>query len=238
MFLMMGAVFVAQGRQEPERILGSFVTELDGRSEAQVHNARICAERLNGKLIAPGTEFSFNSLNGPWSRDRGYRRAPVSYGGQLIDAWGGGVCQTSTTIYNAALEAGFPVVERHAHHYAPNYISPGRDAAVAYPNIDLKWRNDLNVPVKLVVRAEGKYLRVELRAQSSVTKKVDIWQKPLAMIEPRTVRISGEPKTWVRNPGKAGHVVETWRSVNGVRQKLSTDSYPVMNRVLDGSSYR
>ena len=56
---------------------------------------------------------------------------------------------------DAVLEAGFPVVERHAHHYAPNYISPGRDAAVAYPNIDLKWRNDLNVPVKLVSFENG-----------------------------------------------------------------------------------
>lgn len=218
--------------------MGSYVTNLDGRSSAQVHNARICAERLNGVLIQPGQEFSFNDLNGPWSRDRGYRRAPVSYGGQLIDAWGGGVCQTSTTIYNAALLAGFPIVERHPHHYAPNYVSPGRDAAVAFPNIDLRWKNDLKVPVRVMVTASGKHIRVELRAQTNERRDVDVWQRPLAMVSPRTIRISGEAQTWVRNPGKAGQSVETWRSVDGVREFMGADSYPVMNRVLDGASFR
>ncbi|MFM9872889.1 MAG: VanW family protein [Fimbriimonadaceae bacterium] len=238
MFGLMGMAFFAQGRQDSPRLIASFTTPLDGRSGAQQHNAQICGKKLDGTIVPAGAEFSFNKTIGPWSRDRGYQRAPVSYSGQLIDAWGGGVCQMSTTLYNSALLAGFPIEERNAHHYAPNYISPGRDAAVAYPNIDLRFKNTLDVPVTIHVRLDGGQLRAELWANTRTKPKVDIWQKPLTIIEPQTIRLTAEQKTWQRNPGKPGHVVETWRSVNGVRQRLSVDSYPVMNKVLDGASRR
>lgn len=235
---LMGLAFFAQGHRNSSELVSSFTTPLDGRSSAQMHNAQICGNKLDGTIIPAGAEFSFNNTIGPWSRDRGYRRAPVSYSGQLIDAWGGGVCQTSTTLYNAALLAGFPIVERNPHHYAPNYISPGRDAAVAFPNIDLKFKNTLNVPVTIRVRTDGGQLRAELWANTEFKQTVDIWQKPLAKIEPQIIRLTAENKIWQRNPGKSGHVVETWRSIDGVRERLSLDSYPVMNKVLDGTSHR
>lgn len=235
---VMGAAFYSQGHQEPAQLVASYVTPLDGRSSAQRHNAELCAKKLDGTLIPAGGEFSFNKTVGPWSRDQGFRRAPVSYGGQLIDAWGGGVCQTSTTLYNAALLAGFQVLSRHPHTYAPGYVSPGRDAAVAYPNIDLKFVNRLPVAVVVHVRVVGDQLRAELWAKTRQRAKVEVWQRPIALIEPRTIRLSPEPQTWVRNPGKTGYVVETWRSVDGVVERLSTDSYPVMDRVLDGASHR
>lgn len=236
--LLMGLAFFAQGHQSSSKMIASFATPLEGRSEAQDHNARISGNKLNGVIIPAGAQFSFNDTIGPWSRDRGYKRAPVSYSGQLIDAWGGGVCQMSTTLYNSALLAGFPIEERNAHHYAPNYISPGRDAAVAYPNIDLRFKNTLDVPVTIKVRFDGGQLRAELWANTDEKPKVDIWQKPISVIRPQTIRLTAERQTWQRNPGKPGHVVETWRSVNGIRQRLSVDSYPVMNRVLDGASRR
>jgi triacylglycerol esterase/lipase EstA (alpha/beta hydrolase family) len=102
----------------------------------------------------------------------------------------------------------------------------------------LKFKNTLTVPVTIRVRFDGGQLRAELWANTEVRPKVDIWQKPLAIIEPQTIRLTAERKTWQRNPGKPGHVVETWRSVNGVRQRLSVDSYPVMNKVLDGATLR
>ena len=238
---MLGAIgfaFYSQGHQDADHLYSSFVTPLEGRSSAQRHNATICAKKLDGTIIQPGATFSFNDTVGPWSRDRGYRRAPVSYSGQLIDAWGGGVCQTSTTVYNAALLAGFEIEERNAHHYAPGYISPGRDAAVAFPNIDLCFTNTLKVPVTLNVKIEGDRLIAEMWAKTKARPDVEIWQKPVAVIEPRVIRLSAEHSTWVRNPGKAGHEVETWRRVNGQRERLSIDSYPVMHRVLDGASHR
>lgn len=234
----LGAAFFAQGHTEPTRSVSSFVTPLDGRSSAQRHNAELCAKKLDGTVVPAGGTFSFNKTVGPWSRDQGFRRAPVSYGGQLIDAWGGGVCQTSTTLYNAALLAGFEIKARHSHNYAPGYVSPGRDAAVAYPNIDLEFVNTLDVPVVVKVVVKGNQLRASIIGRTNKYPKVEVWQRPVAMVEPQTIRLTADSKTWVRNPGKTGHVVETWRSVDGVRQCLGTDSYPVMDRVLDSAANR
>jgi len=235
---LLGGAFVAAGHQEPSKVYAGFVTKLDGRSSAQRHNALLCSRNLDGLEIQPGQIFSFNDVVGPWSRDQGYRRAPVSYGGQLVDAWGGGVCQTSTTIYNAALLAGFEIVERNAHHYAPKYIAPGRDAAVAFPNIDLQFKNNLSVPITLHVTESNGMLRAEFRARTSEKPAVHVWQRNLQTVKPMTLNISSEQKTWVRNPGRSGHEVETWREVSGVRTRISRDSYPVMNRILDGESFR
>ena len=83
---------------------------------------------LRGKsaaIVLPGQVFSFNKTVGSWTADRGYVRAPVSYDGELIKSWGGGVCQTSTTIYNAALMAGLEILERHHHHWPARYAPLG-----------------------------------------------------------------------------------------------------------------
>ncbi|QYK53896.1 MAG: VanW family protein [Fimbriimonadaceae bacterium] len=235
---LLASAFVAGGHQEKEQVYAGYITQLEGRSSAQRHNATLCSNKLSGTEIMPGEVFSFNEVVGPWSRDQGYRRAPVSYGGQLVDAWGGGVCQTSTTIYNAALLAGFEIVERNPHHYAPSYVTPGRDAAVAFPNIDLKFRNTLDVPVTLILSQQNGKLRAEFRARTLKKPSAHVWQTNLQTIKPMTLNISSEGKTWVRNPGKPGYEVETWREIDGVRKRMSRDSYPVMNRVIDGESYR
>lgn len=234
----LGLAFVGGSRQAPERLVADYMTSLRGRSQNQRHNAQLCADKLNGTVIEPGEVFSFNATVGPWSRDRGYRRAPVSYGGQLVDAWGGGVCQTSTTIYNAALLAGFDLLERHPHHFAPSYVEPGRDAAVGFPNIDLRFRNTLDVPVRLEVTIEQDRLRAAFVARGVKSPVVAVWTEPQASIQPQTINLSPESRSWVRNPGRPGYDVVTWRRIGDARQRLSHDRYPVMNRVLDGVEYR
>jgi vancomycin resistance protein YoaR len=89
---------------------------------SQRHNARKAALSLDNQTIAPGATFSFNKVVKSWSWDQGYVKAPVSYDGELIPAYGGGVCQASTTLYNAVLLAGLPIVERHSHVFTPHYV--------------------------------------------------------------------------------------------------------------------
>ena len=81
--------------------MAGFATSLQERTASQQHNARRAAASINGQVIQPGGEFSFNKTVKSWSMDRGYVKAPVSYDGDLIREYGGGVCQTSTTLYNA-----------------------------------------------------------------------------------------------------------------------------------------
>jgi vancomycin resistance protein VanW len=144
-----------------------FATSLEGRTQGQRHNATLAAKRIHGAIIAPDATWSFNQTIGQWVRSEGYVRAPVSYGGVLVPAWGGGVCQTSTTLYNAALLAGLEVVERHPHTIAPSYIAPGRDAAVAHGIADLKLRNPYPFPCRIECFVRGDKLVCRLSAGAS-----------------------------------------------------------------------
>lgn len=199
----------------------------------QRHNAILCLKQLDGKVIGPGETFSFNEAVGTWSRDKGYRRAPVSFGGLLVDSWGGGVCQTSSTLYNAALLAGLDVVERHRHHYAPTYISPGRDAAVAFPNIDLKIKNPYNYAVRIEGAVSATGVRVDLIGVGDAPKDVRIEQRVADVARPEELLIGSGRYGRVRNPGHSGYSVETYRVMRGERELLSKDEYPVMNRIIE-----
>ena len=135
-------------------LLAAYSASLRERTPHQRHNAQLAARRLDGVVIPAGGAFSFNAVLGGWTASQGYLKAPVSYDGVLVDDYGGGVCETSTVVYNAALLAGLTVVERHPHTFAPSYVPPGRDAAVAYSNVDLKLRNPYRTPVVLHVGIE------------------------------------------------------------------------------------
>lgn len=220
-----------------DRAVGEFTTSLSGRTSAQRHNARLSAQRLNGAVVLPGETFSFNRRVGGWSRDRGYRKAPVSYNGQLIDSYGGGVCQTSTTLYNAALLAGLPIDERHSHRFHATYAPPGRDAAVAYEGVDLKFTNTTGVPLRIVAGVRGDLLVVGLHGQVRPPRpgaEVRIVSEVREVVRPTSfVLESDRPGTRVRNGGKRGFEVSTYREIGGRRELISVDSYPVMHRVLE-----
>jgi vancomycin resistance protein YoaR len=112
----------------------------------RVYNVTLAASRLNGVLVAPGEEFSFAKYLGDVSKFTGYREAYVIQNGKTVLGDGGGVCQVSTTLFRAILNAGLPVTERHAHAYRVGYyeqdMEPGVDATVYVPSVDLKFLND------------------------------------------------------------------------------------------------
>jgi vancomycin resistance protein VanW len=213
-------------------LLASFETSMVGRTAAQRHNAELAVRKLNGAVIQPGQQFSFNDRVGSWSRDQGYRRAPVSYNGTLIADWGGGVCQTSTTLYNAALLAGMDVTERNHHRFAPEYVDPGRDAAVAYGEIDLRFTNPFKYPVKIEGNIQGDRLELSLYGSDSLKVKPEIVTEMKSIQEPRIYRLPGDGGThFIRNSGKAGCAVWTYRVTGDRKELLSTDEYPVMNKI-------
>jgi len=222
----------------PENVvMAAYATPLEGRLTTQRLNAELALDKLDRVVIQPGEVFSFNDSVGTWSRNDGYRKAPVSFNGQLIWTWGGGVCQTSTTLYNAMLLAGLELVERHRHRFAPGYIVAGRDAAVAYSNIDLKFRNPYSWPVTIHAETANDKLLCTVTGKRSPTSAISIVtqldnvQSPSTLVD-NPKGIGGR----IMNPGKMGYSVATyrvWSTDAGTRRELlSKDTYPAMNRVV------
>lgn len=121
-------------------------TVFTGSSEVRVHNVATAAERFHGLVIAPGATFSFNQYLGDVSTETGFEEGLIIFGGRTIKGVGGGVCQVSTTAFQAAFYAGFPILERYPHGYRVGYYEhgegPGMDATVFYPEVDFRFVND------------------------------------------------------------------------------------------------
>jgi vancomycin resistance protein YoaR len=122
-------------------LVGSYET-IYGGIPNRIHNVQLVARLIDGTLIAPGSTFSFNETTGERSAEKGFLEAPVIINGELQTGLGGGVCQVSTTVFNAAYEAGLPITSRTNHALYISHYPLGRDATVDYPGIDLKFRND------------------------------------------------------------------------------------------------
>ncbi len=242
---LLGAVGWAAAHREREVTLARFVTSLKGRTPNQVHNVAVATRSLNGTWLRPGQVFSFNRAIGSWSSESGYKKAPVSYDGELVPSWGGGVCQASTTLYNAALLSGMTILERHRHRWAARYVSPGRDAAVAYSNIDLRFRNDHPWPVRIEGVVRGDLVEYRIVGKEPPAYRYEVRQRKESVTPPAEIRQEwreGMPRRRVRNPGKTGYRVVTWRvrlrdGAEVSRELLSDDEYPAMNRLVmeDGS---
>ena len=229
--------------------MAGYATSLKGRTNSQRHNAQKAADALNGKIIAPNAIFSFNAAVKSWSADQGFVKAPVSFDGELIKAYGGGVCQTSTTLYNAALLAGLPIVERHPHVFAPHYVPPGQDAAVAQRSIDLRFRNPYPWPLRIQAKTQGERLEVRLYGAEAVPQQVQVTTQILSTSTPaRLTRVAyrgafSSGRAYVRNPGAVGYRVLAFRTLTPYaptsasnpeerRERLSDDTYQAMDRIV------
>lgn len=151
-----------------KELVGRGISYFRGSITSRIHNITLASSRLNGLLIAPGETFSFNQTTGEISKSTGYQEAYIIKEGRTILGDGGGVCQVSTTLFRAALDAGLSIKERHAHAYRVSYYeqdSPaGLDATVFSPTADLKIQN--NTPAHLLIQAEvnlqEKMLKIDL----------------------------------------------------------------------------
>ena len=146
-------------------LLGKGTTKVGG-SAARKNNVALSAKACNGVILLPGEVFSYNNTTGSRSADKGYQAAPVYVGGASTDEVGGGICQTSSTIYYAVLHTTLEVVERRSHMYNTGYVPAGMDATVYYGSTDFRFKNNTNYPVKIVTESYdqggSRYLTVKL----------------------------------------------------------------------------
>ena len=129
-----------------EEVIGVGESKFKGSDSERIHNLELAASRINGTLVPPGQEFSFNESVGEINRDTGYTSAWIISKGRTILGDGGGVCQVSTTVFRAAINSGLPIIKRNAHSYRVSYYEqespPGMDATIYSPTVDLKFKND------------------------------------------------------------------------------------------------
>lgn len=138
---------------------GSFMTGFGGGNRG--HNIMLAASSLNNYLLAPGEVFSFNKATMPRDAEHGYKMAPIIVGGSVIPGYGGGVCQVSTTLYNAVKRAGLEVVERFPHSRPVGYVPKGMDATVS-DYLDFKFRNNKDRFIMIKTSAYGYRLVIEI----------------------------------------------------------------------------
>lgn len=127
--------------------IGSFTTSFNAGNVSRSRNVSNAARLINGTVIYPGETFSVHDAISPLTEENGYYEAPSYSNGQVVDSLGGGVCQVSTTLYNAVLRAELEVVERSPHSMVVAYVEPSMDAAIAGDYKDFKFRNDSEVPL-------------------------------------------------------------------------------------------
>lgn len=136
-------------------LLSTFSTNYSTRDADRTTNLRLAANKINGTVLMPGETFSYNQVVGARTIAAGYKEAPIYVSGEVVDGLGGGICQITSTLYNAVIYANLEIVERSNHQFVPSYVSASRDATVVYGSIDFKFKNNRNYPIKLVCSVSG-----------------------------------------------------------------------------------
>ncbi|SES01035.1 Vancomycin resistance protein YoaR, contains peptidoglycan-binding and VanW domains [Gracilibacillus ureilyticus] len=145
--------------------VGHYVTYFNSNNEERSHNIFLASEAINNHVVFPGKTFSFNEVVGKRTEEKGYLPAPEIVEGELTEGIGGGICQVSSTLYNAVDRAGVEMVERYSHSKKVPYVPPGRDATVSWYGPDFTFKNNLNQP--LLIRSKVKEGKVMIEIYSS-----------------------------------------------------------------------
>lgn len=143
-------------------LAGSCTTSLSGSSSNRISNVQVASSHLNNMVIMPGEEISVSDSILPRTTANGYKEAGTYLNGEVVPGLGGGICQVSSTIYNAAMNSGLTVVERHPHSMPVHYLPLGLDAAISAGSKDLRIRNDYDLPVYIQAGVEGKSLTISV----------------------------------------------------------------------------
>lgn len=141
-------------------LLSSFRTSFTSSNSNRSTNIRLCSEKINGTVLMPGETFSFNQVVGKRTPEAGFKPATAYSAGKVVQEYGGGICQVSSTLYNAVLYSNLEIVERTNHGYKPSYVKPGLDATVSWGGPDFKFKNNRDYPIRIVCDTSNKILKI------------------------------------------------------------------------------
>lgn len=222
-------------------LLAVYSTQFDPNNKNRYQNVSLAAQKINNILIHPNEVFSFNKVVGLRLPEYGYKEAPVLVDGKLLLDWGGGVCQVSTTLYNASLLADMEIKERSSHFQPPSYVPLGQDAAVADNLLDFRFKNTSQENIYIVSEVSSNQITVFIFGHLNSNPaeiKIETESKPInyktVVKQDNSLPIGNEI---IDSAGQKGFAVETYRvkSLNGKelsRENLSSDEFQPEDRVI------
>lgn len=239
----------------PQQLLlrSKFFTSYPSSTEERKSNIKLAAKSLDYAFVDVGGEFSFNRTVGARTEKRGYKTAKIIVGGEFVDGVGGGVCQVSTTLYNAVLLAGLKVTEFHAHSLPVSYVAPSFDAMVNSGSADLKFINNTHNPVYIRAFADDATLTIEIYGepmqekysrQSLVVEEIPAPESEVVFDDIGEFPDLYEGESKVLKYGKAGLKSEGYIVVskNGMLKevrKIRTDKYAaIRGKVVFGRAIK
>ena len=231
-------------------LISSFTTTTT-KDKDRNNNIEISAAALNGRMVKPGDTMSFNDCTGQRTGEKGYREAGAIAGGVLVDDTGGGVCQTSSTLFNAVVRADLEIVKRSAHSWPSSYVNKGEDATVNWPSLDFVFRNNGAYPVFVIAWYENQTVTVQIYGKLLPNgQTVDLESEVIKTIKPDDAvlyTLDASLPVGTRKAGRkkrTGYVVDTYKVYKDAsgnvteKKKLWTTTYRAMQDEIlynDGS---
>lgn len=225
-----------------ETIIGTYSTRFDSSISGRSHNIELAAKSTSNVLLMPGDSFSYNEHTGKRTISNGYKNAPVIVQGVVQEGVGGGVCQVSTTLYNAVLYAGLEIESIKNHSIPSSYVKKGRDATVSDGAIDFVFKNNLNYPVYIKNSVYGNTLTCTIYGSKKDKLNIDIItnidnvsKAPIKKVDDPTLP-KGEEKQL--ESGRDGYTVSTYRiykdsSGNKLKkEKVYVSYYPKKQEII------
>lgn len=222
--------------------LATFTTRYDASNTDRSTNLKIACQKLNGKVILAGETFSYNKTLGERTVAAGYRNGKIYENGEVVDGIGGGICQISSTLYNAVLMSNLEIVERRNHQFVTSYLPAGRDATVVYGMTDFKFKNTRKYPVRLAASVQNGIATISVYGIKEENEYTFSFETKTIATIPVTTKYeedaslaAGTEK--VKQKGTNGLKTETYitKSLNGKvisRTLLSRDTYDAMARIV------
>ncbi len=222
-------------------VLGTARTHVGG-SSARIANVRLAALKVNGTVLNSGETFSYNETVGRRTVEGGFQEAPAYVQGNTVNEIGGGVCQPSSTLYLACLNANLQIVQRSAHRYVSSYMPKGMDATVSWGGPDYKFKNDTNYPLRIAATYSGGYLTMKLIGTNPTGDYVRMTNKvlsttPFTVIKQNDASLPAGTRRVTVTP-YTGYKVVTYRNVYSSSGTLissrqeAVSNYKVRNEVI------
>lgn len=217
------------------------ITVSDPEDKGAIKNISIASYSVNEYILRPGEIFSFNNVLGNRTREKGYQDGPVYENGKEIRGLGGGICFVSSGLYYVALYSNMQIIERSNHMFNPGYVPSGLDSAISMGNLDLKFKNTLSNPIKIITKFDGKNLKVQFLGTDegySVQIKTREYDNLKAKTEYRYNSNIEKGKKNIIQKGKDGLKVDVFRIIKKdgkeiERENLGTDSYNKLDEIIE-----
>lgn len=223
-------------------LLATFSTKYNAGNAGRTTNLRLAANKINGTVLLPNEEFSYNAVVGERTISAGYKMAATYSNGAVVDGLGGGICQISSTLYDAVVMANLKITTRRNHQFVTSYVPAGKDATVVWGAQDFKFVNSRKYPVRITATVQGGVATVQVWGiKEEVEYDISIETKKIATIAPTTQYVqdpslaSGQQK--VVQAGSDGRKVEAYKVMKLNGQVVSTtllsrDTYNAMKRIV------